>query len=58
MAFFGHVSGDEFVIIIPADKRSAVADEIIRRIGTGTLDIYSAEDLKWGYVVSADRGRE
>ena len=54
-AFLGHIGGDDFVLIVPADKCSAVADEIIKRIDKGILEFYSAEDLKRGYVIATDR---
>ncbi len=54
-SFLGHIGGDDFVIIVPADKCSAVAAEIIKRIDKGIREFYSAEDIKRGYVVSTDR---
>lgn len=54
-AFLGHIGGDDFVIIIPAEKCSQVAAEIIRRIDGGIGEFYAAEDLRKGHVVACDR---
>ncbi len=54
-AFLGHVGGDDFVIIVPSDKCTAVADEIISRIDRGIREFYSAEDLERGHVIATDR---
>ena len=55
-SFLGHIGGDDFVFIVPAEKCSAVAAEIISRIDKGIREFYSAEDLERGYVVATDRG--
>ncbi len=55
-SFLGHVGGDDFVIIVPADKCAAVAAEIIQRIDNGIREFYSAEDLLRGYVTATVRG--
>lgn len=57
-SFLGHVGGDDFVIIAPAEKCRAVAAEIINRIDKGIREFYSAEDLERGYVIAAVRGGE
>ena len=56
--FLGHIGGDDFVIIVPAEKYAAVAEEIIRRIDQGVLEFYSAEDIERGYVVAMNREGE
>jgi diguanylate cyclase (GGDEF)-like protein len=54
-SFLGHIGGDDFVIVVPADKCCLVADEIIRRIDKGIGEFYSAEDLARGSVIASDR---
>lgn len=58
-SFLGHIGGDDFVLVLPAEKQSAVAAEIIRRIDQGVAEFYSKEDLERNYVVAIDReGKE
>ncbi|MEA3544710.1 MAG: response regulator [Thermodesulfobacteriota bacterium] len=57
-SFFGHIGGDDFVIIVPTDKYLAVAEEIIRRIDRGILEFYSPEDANHGYMVATNRNGE
>ena len=58
-SFLGHIGGDDFVIIAPANKYIAIAEEIIRRIDLGILEFYSKEDVARGYVVAINRaGKE
>ena len=54
-SFLGHIGGDDFVIIVPAEKCTLVADEIIRRIDSGIGEFYSVEDVLRGHVVATDR---
>ncbi len=54
-AFFGHIGGDDFVLVLPVDKYRAVAEEIVRRIDTGIPEFYSPEDVARGYVLAANR---
>lgn len=54
-SFLGHIGGDDFVLILPAEKLQPVAEEIIRRIDQGIGEFYSAEDRERGYVVAIDR---
>lgn len=54
-AFLGHIGGDDFVLILPAEKLMPVADEIIDRIERGIGEFYSAEDYARGSVMAVDR---
>ncbi len=54
-SFLGHIGGDDFVIIVPADKCTMVANEVIRRIDTGIHEFYTAEDVQRGHVIAIDR---
>ena len=53
--FLGHIGGDDFVFILPAEKLNAVTEEIIQRFDQGIAEFYSAEDAAQGYVVAIDR---
>ena len=56
--FLGHIGGDDFVFIVPVEKCSAVAKEIIQRIDQGILEFYNTEDAKQGYVIAVNREGE
>jgi diguanylate cyclase (GGDEF)-like protein len=55
-AFLGHIGGDDFVFITPAQKYPTVVAEIIRRIDVGIPEFYTTKDRENGYVVAIDRG--
>jgi diguanylate cyclase (GGDEF)-like protein len=58
-AFLGHIGGDDFVMVLPAEKLAKVSAEIIRRIDLGMPEFYSKADVAREYVVAHDReGRE
>lgn len=58
-SFLGHIGGDDFVFIVPVEKYSAVAAEIIKRIDQGIAEFYNTEDVAKGYVVAINReGKE
>jgi PleD family two-component response regulator len=57
-AFLGHIGGDDFVFIIPTEKYSAIAKEIIKRIDQGIAEFYSSEDVARGYVIAKNREGE
>jgi len=53
--FLGHVGGDDFVVICPADAMRALADEICQKFDEGIRHHYRDEDLERGFVASFDR---
>lgn len=53
--FVGHVGGDDFVAICPADVLHVTADRICERFDAGIRGFYSDEDLERGRIVSFDR---
>lgn len=55
-SFLGHIGGDDFVLVLPAEKQAVVAQEIIQRIDQGITEFYSPEDVARGYVIATDRG--
>lgn len=54
-SFLGHIGGDDFVLVLPAEKQPVVTEEIVRRIDQGIVEFYSPEDVARGYVVASDR---
>ncbi len=56
--FVGHIGGDDFVFIVPADKCRAVGEEIVKRIDRGIAEFYNRKDLERGYVVAISREGE
>jgi GGDEF domain-containing protein len=57
-SFLGHIGGDDFVFIVPVEKYSAVAAEIIKRIDQGIVEFYNTEDVARNYVVAINREGE
>ncbi len=57
-SFLGHIGGDDFVFIAPAEKCATIAAEIIRRIDMGIREFYNAQDIEKGYVVAYNREGE
>lgn len=54
-SFLGHIGGDDFVVMIPADKLEVVANEVIRRFDDGAPSFYAEVDRKRRYLISVDR---
>jgi DNA-binding response OmpR family regulator len=44
--FIGHVGGDDFVVILPAEKAEDVSREIIKRFDAAVPDLYDPEDAR------------
>ncbi len=57
-SFLGHIGGDDFVFVVPAEKHPVVVDEIIRRIDRGILGFYRNEDAERGFIVAENREGE
>ncbi|MEZ4388168.1 MAG: response regulator [Candidatus Krumholzibacteriia bacterium] len=54
-AFLGHIGGDDFVIMAPADKAEQLAGEIVRRFDLGAPAFYRDADAERGGIQTADR---
>jgi len=54
-AFVGHVGGDDFVIVIPADEAEAACQKAIELFDRGSLTLYEPEDVARGYIEVKDR---
>ncbi|MBJ6748838.1 HAMP domain-containing protein [Geomonas sp. Red421] len=53
--FVGHVGGDDFVMVIPAERVSAVCEAVIEKFSAEVVKHYSPEDLKVGGIEGCDR---
>jgi diguanylate cyclase (GGDEF)-like protein len=56
--FIGHVGGDDFVVILPAEKAEDVSREIIKRFDAAVPDLYDKEDRDRGYILGKTRQGE
>jgi diguanylate cyclase (GGDEF)-like protein len=56
--FVGHIGGDDFVAIIPADMSEAYCKEVVQRFDDGILDLYDTADALRGYIEVIDRRGE
>ena len=55
LSFLGHIGGDDFVAIVPAEKTEQVCAEILAWFDREVRAYYSPEDLARGYIESKDR---
>jgi diguanylate cyclase (GGDEF)-like protein len=53
--FLGHIGGDDFVLVVPAEHAIAVGDEIVKRFDAGAQNFYSDVEATEGFIVSEDR---
>ncbi|HVP37188.1 MAG TPA: diguanylate cyclase [Terriglobales bacterium] len=53
--FAGHIGGDDFIFIIPADKVDKVCSEVVRTFDNKIICGYKSKDLKRGYIVTKNR---
>jgi diguanylate cyclase (GGDEF)-like protein len=53
--FVGHIGGDDFIIATQVDRAEEIAKEIIAEFDTDIRGLYSAKDLRAGYIETRDR---
>jgi diguanylate cyclase (GGDEF)-like protein len=53
--FIGHIGGDDFVIISVPDKVDSICEGIIKDFNSKILTLYSLEDRRNGFIVTANR---
>lgn len=53
--FVGHIGGDDFIFVIPADMVSAICENIIRTFDTLIPYRYHADDRERGFISTANR---
>jgi diguanylate cyclase (GGDEF)-like protein len=56
--FVGHIGGDDFVAVLPADAIEPYCDEIVSLFDDGILDYYDTADALQGYIEVTDRKGE
>lgn len=56
--FIGHIGGDDFVLMVQADRAAAVADEVLRRFDQEMPLLYSKTDRTRGYIQVLNRKGE
>ncbi len=57
--FIGHISGDDFIIITPADRAKPLADALMKRFNAEVGTHYNFRDRENGYITYKDPdGRE
>ena len=55
--FVGHVGGDDFIVITPAEVAERVAEELCRRFDETATALYDRIDADRGYIEVEDRQR-
>jgi len=53
--FVGHIGGDDFILATAPDRAEEVAREIITQFDPAIRTLYSAKDLRAGYIETRDR---
>jgi GGDEF domain-containing protein len=54
-SFVGHVGGDDFVLIAPADRAEDLCKDIIARFDAAVPALYDPEDRARGYIAGKTR---
>ena len=53
--FVGHIGGDDFIVVTQTDRSEEIAKEIINDFDREIRALYSAKDLRAGYIETRDR---
>jgi diguanylate cyclase (GGDEF)-like protein len=53
--FVGHVGGDDFIFIVPADQAEEACKDIIERFDQAVPNLYDEEDRQRGYILGKTR---
>ena len=53
--FVGHIGGDDFLVATSADRSEEIAREIIAQFDPDIRKLYTAQDLRQGYIETRDR---
>jgi diguanylate cyclase (GGDEF)-like protein len=56
--FIGHIGGDDFVLLVPADRVTDIGEEIARRFDAGIAEFYEDEDRERRYIETTSRQGE
>ncbi len=55
-SFLGHVGGDDFVAVVPADDALVIADRLVEEFDDRKRFLYDPEDWSRGWIEIQDRG--
>jgi diguanylate cyclase (GGDEF)-like protein len=53
--FVGHIGGDDFIIVTIPDRSEEIAREIVDTFDRDIRKLYTAQDLRQGYIETRDR---
>ena len=53
--FVGHIGGDDFIVVTLPDRSEEVAREVIDTFDRDIRKLYTAQDLRQGYIETRDR---
>ncbi len=53
--FVGHIGGDDFIVVTHNDRAEEIAREIVIEFDNDIRGLYSAKDLRAGYIETRDR---
>jgi diguanylate cyclase (GGDEF)-like protein len=53
--FVGHIGGDDFIVVTQSDHAEPIAKEVIAEFDRNIRGLYSAKDLRAGYIETRDR---
>ena len=53
--FVGHIGGDDFIVATQPDRGEEIAQAIVTEFDEKIRDLYSAKDLRTGYIETRDR---
>ncbi|MDE2480677.1 MAG: response regulator [bacterium] len=53
--FVGHIGGDDFIVVTQPDRAEEIAQEIVSEFDRDIRNLYSAKDLRTGYIETRDR---
>jgi diguanylate cyclase (GGDEF)-like protein len=53
--FVGHIGGDDFIVATQPDRGEEIAQAIVDEFDEKIRDLYSAKDLRAGYIETRDR---
>jgi diguanylate cyclase (GGDEF)-like protein len=53
--FVGHIGGDDFIFIIPAEKVDNICSKVVKTFDEKVITRYKAKDIKRGYIITQNR---
>jgi diguanylate cyclase (GGDEF)-like protein len=53
--FVGHIGGDDFIVVCDCESAERIAQDVIDEFDRNIRTLYSAQDLRQGYIETRDR---